>query len=421
MSRRPLLDLTDPYFANSYSNEVVAIQMEASLMREVVASQMASERQYRNTIAVRNASVPPEDRFGFACELYAPGTHEELRGGQPIYYPTPGSIGIGVLDVYQSLESLCGVCDVLDSVVQEMTWVHRLPAGTVMTAMKTVVLQQALIEWRLLLEEEDLTEELSKKAADEISRRPYANNFIIDDPFAMDLVIDDLRTQFDYEAETSRKTPKPGAPAAKKKSGAAASGKDAPSAEEKAPALVYEEPNHPNSMMQAHMNAIEAVLLRKKLLDSIYETDVVHLAYRAQAAAYKKDLKAETPIPIEFVHASDVESSGRAKQVTAEVSSLGACVCVLCSVTKVTCMPPSRCRRRRCLASAPTLRRGSRCSSLTCSSRASTSRRNKGSRRRYTIRSSSSARPCACRSSSAAWSPLPSSTTRARSTGAWSR
>ena len=55
------------------------------------------------------------------------------------------------------------------------------------------------------VEEEDMTEELSKKTGDEISRRPYANNFVIDDPFAMDGILEQVQAQFDYEAEQEEK------------------------------------------------------------------------------------------------------------------------------------------------------------------------------------------------------------------------
>ena len=79
-------------------------------------------------------------------------------------------------------------------------------------------------------------------------------------------------------------------------------------------------------MTQAYMNGIEAVLLRKRLLETIYETEIVQVAYRAQASAYNRDIKPENPVPIEFVHPSDVEGgSGRGKAVPLdEVSSLGA-------------------------------------------------------------------------------------------------
>ena len=40
MARRPVLDLTQSYFSESYSTEIVAVQLEASLMRECLAGQM---------------------------------------------------------------------------------------------------------------------------------------------------------------------------------------------------------------------------------------------------------------------------------------------------------------------------------------------------------------------------------------------
>ena len=57
-----------------------------------------------------------EERRGFPCPLFQAGTYEELRGGQAVYYPTPASHGIGILDIYLSLESLVGVCDVLEGI-----------------------------------------------------------------------------------------------------------------------------------------------------------------------------------------------------------------------------------------------------------------------------------------------------------------
>jgi len=73
MARRPLLDLKMKYLSDSYASEVVAVQLEASLMREVLSAQMLSERQYRNTIAVRRApSLPPRPPFPRASCLEPP-------------------------------------------------------------------------------------------------------------------------------------------------------------------------------------------------------------------------------------------------------------------------------------------------------------------------------------------------------------
>ena len=206
MARRPVLDLNLPYLSDSYASEVVAVQLEATLLREILSAQTLEERLYRNTIAVRHAQLLDQERIGFPGAVFQPVTNDHLRGGQPIYYPTPGSLGVAVLDVYHSLESVAGVQDVLKAVLKEMVFIHRLQPGAMLTAMKTVVLQQALIEWRLLMEEEDMTEELSKKTGDEISRRPYANNFVIDDPFAIDDILDQVQAQFEYEAEQEEKT-----------------------------------------------------------------------------------------------------------------------------------------------------------------------------------------------------------------------
>jgi hypothetical protein len=320
-----VLDLNLHYLSDSYASEVVAVQLEASLLREILSAQTSEERLYRNTISVRHAELTDQERIGFPSAVYQPVTNDHLRGGQPIYYPTPGSQGVAVLDLYHSLESVAGVQDVLKAVLKEMVFVHRLQPGAMLTAMKTVVLQQALIEWRLLMEEEDMTEELSKKTGDEISRRPYANNFVIDDPFAIDGILDQVQAQFEYEAEQQEKTKQ----ATKKKPGQP--GKPAGKGGEEAvvqaePRFVFNERPHPCAMTQAHMNGIEAVLLRLRLMETIYETEIVHAAYRAQAAAYNRDIKPENPVPIDFTQAFDAEAgSGRGKATPLdEVSSLGA-------------------------------------------------------------------------------------------------
>jgi len=109
-----------------------------------------------------------------------------------------------------------------------------------------------------------------------------ANSFIVDDPFEMDLILDQVIVLFDYEAELAEKKTGGGA---KKKT--AAGGGKAAEADKKVevvePKLVYNELLHPNSMTQAYMNAIEAVLIRRKLLESIYESEIAHAAYRGQA------------------------------------------------------------------------------------------------------------------------------------------
>ena len=133
IARRPVLDLSMLYLSDSYASEVVAVQMEASLVREVLSAQTVEERQYRNTIAVRHAELPDEERIGFPGAVFQPVTNDDLRGGQPIYYPTPGSIGVAVLDLYHSLESVAGVGDTLAAVLKEMVFIHRLQPGAMLT------------------------------------------------------------------------------------------------------------------------------------------------------------------------------------------------------------------------------------------------------------------------------------------------
>ena len=45
MARRPLLDLEAPYFAESYSSEIIALELQYSLFREVINAQIVEEKR----------------------------------------------------------------------------------------------------------------------------------------------------------------------------------------------------------------------------------------------------------------------------------------------------------------------------------------------------------------------------------------
>jgi len=310
MARRPLLDLELPYMVESYSNETVAVQMEASLLREMLIAQMGEERLYRNTIAARSSSRPKDRLHGFPPELFQPVTHEHLLCDLGTIFPTPGSYGVAILDLYSSLDSLLGFNDVLNAVVNEMVFVHKLKPGSSTAAMRTAILQQGLIEWRLLLEEEDLAEEIRKKSAGP-GNRPYANSFVIDDPFAVEEIIDDVVLGRRKETESSAKKKEP----VKKPDP-----KRAVVPEER---LLFEEDAHENPQLQVHLDAIEAVILRKKLLDYSYETEILQLAYKGQAETYGKEAGRQPP-PLDFAHPSDVSGGSRMRAPPDEVSSMGA-------------------------------------------------------------------------------------------------
>ena len=108
-----------------------SLQMEAQLLREMLVAQMSEERMYRNSVAARNSATPPEERFGFPCELHQAVTHEYLLGGLPLVEVLPGAVPVGVLDLYQSLSALVSLQDVVRSVVQVLA---VLPAPSVQSA-----------------------------------------------------------------------------------------------------------------------------------------------------------------------------------------------------------------------------------------------------------------------------------------------
>lgn len=313
LSQRPLFDLTKPYFTESYKAEISMLNLQGSLLRDVLTGQMLEERMYRNTTIVRNHAIPVQERYGFPEEVYQPSTHDELLGGCAPYTAVPGGYSTGALDLYCSVGGLCNVLDVFRSVTKEMCFVHDLcPARGVssMTSMATAVLQQGLIEWKLLMEEEDMTEDIGKRFG-MIGRRPYANSFLIDDPFAVEKVIDELEKQLNFDAEEEAR--RKGAINAKGKAG------------RKAPAdvkTVFDELQHPDCSLQAYLNVLEGILNRRELLDAIYETEVLRAAYHRQAEHYSRDISKTGMPALDFGNAGN-ETSAR-KQRTEETSALGA-------------------------------------------------------------------------------------------------
>jgi len=311
IAQRPLVDLTKPYFAESYRGHTTALQLQGTLLRDVITGQMLEERMYRNTTVVRNHGIPVLDRYGFPEEVYQPATHDELLGGCQPYTCVPGGLPSGALDLFQSVGGIGSVMDVMRSVTGELCFVHDLGAGRgsagAVTALRTAVTQQALVEWRLLMEEEDLTEDMGKKFG-MIGRRPYANSFLIDDPFAVEKVIDQSETQiaFDQEDEQRRKR----VSAEKGKHGRK------PVADVK---TLLDEMQHLDPMVQAHLNVIEGVLSRKQILDAVYETEVLKGAYYTQAALYQRDVSKAGLPPMDL---GGTEAAR--KQRTDETSALGA-------------------------------------------------------------------------------------------------
>lgn len=311
IAQRPLFDLKKQYFTDSYKAEISCLELQGTFLRDVLTGQMLEERMYRNTTVVRNHTIPVAERYGFPEEVYQPSTHDEYLGGCAPYTCVPGGYSSGALDLYQSVGGLANVLDVLRSVTREMFFVHELkPSKSVsaMTSMATAVLQQGIIEWKLLVEEEDMTEDMGKKFG-MIGRRPYANSFLVDDPFALEKVIDEIDKQLIVDAEEDAR-----------RKATSGKGKAGRKGAQEAKTL-FDESQHPDTMLQAHLNVLEGVLNRKEVLEAIYETEVMRQAYYKQAELYSRDISKSGMPALDFGTAG--QDVGR-KQRTDEQSALGA-------------------------------------------------------------------------------------------------
>jgi len=151
------IDMNAKYFSESYAQAIIAMELNHSLLRSVISHNLNKEREYVHQIyADFNPSKKPVTSL--APERIIEDSDMQRR-------LSPASHRIGFLDIYRSLENIIEVYQTIDASVRDFC--HSLQMdqniATRMTA-RRVFLQQALIEWKLLSEEEKIAQRLHIQA-----------------------------------------------------------------------------------------------------------------------------------------------------------------------------------------------------------------------------------------------------------------
>jgi hypothetical protein len=183
-TRRPLLDLKAAYFTEAYVSASMRLQLEHDLTQHVLHAQLHAEREYRNSILERHGQsrIWPPPRIGsfppYAVHKAAP--LPQLAQGC-MYSVAEGHDAIGVIDIYASLGCIGAIADALDRAVSEIAAVNDVRGGVLLTDTHQCVLQQVMVDWRLMVEEESMWRSMS---ADTSEVAAVGQHVLADDPFA---------------------------------------------------------------------------------------------------------------------------------------------------------------------------------------------------------------------------------------------
>jgi len=300
IAKRPCLDLNGSYPCESYSAEIVALQLEDRLLRDVLKCTIQDERAYRNFIHSRVHESA--EMIGFPEALYeTPAMGHANIGGVPGMTagglpngrdrgaaPTNGLPPIvcpvtqehyAPLDVFLSLGRAASIGQLVDSVVSELCAFHHLAGPVLISSLRIAVLQQCIVEWRLLVESDAMLSD-AQHAATVVGRAASSGNRstettapppwavdtqLGDDPFALDLMLQDLCKEMNKTAGQLRVQ-------ATKKSEEA------------------ETPLHlSQGELNLYLNTWSVMYVRKQLLDLVNETEVLQGIYKAQAEKFCED------------------------------------------------------------------------------------------------------------------------------------
>lgn len=263
MIRRPTLDLTSDYFTKNYASEIMALELQYSLLRDIISHQIEREREY-SRLVFESQQTDETDHDQSAID--------QTRLGHPIHVIEesslrtalfPGSTRTGFLDFYSSLSNIVIVHHLLENAYRDIKESFEINNPSVTVALKRTILQQALVEWKLLSEEDMIQKTIRLNMTED--RRVFEERIIMEDAEELWHIALSAMEQRDDE-DKSKGT----------KSLVNSSGK-----------LSGTVPRDLTST-QVLCNAIEMILLWKNLVDQLYETDVLcnlHLKQAASVAA----------------------------------------------------------------------------------------------------------------------------------------
>eukprot|EP01012_Entosiphon_sulcatum_P031854 TRINITY_DN40584_c0_g1_i1.p1 TRINITY_DN40584_c0_g1~~TRINITY_DN40584_c0_g1_i1.p1 ORF type:complete len:2384 (-),score=596.24 TRINITY_DN40584_c0_g1_i1:67-7218(-) len=313
VSLRPLLDTEAPYFASSYSSEIVSLELQYSLLRDVINAQISEERR-----AMQQISKGLGNHRDFSTVVGFPeSSMQDTRLVMPLF---PGSSVINIMDFYSSLGQICQLTVLLDENAEAICNRFQVENSQVVTNIKRAVLQHAMVEWRLLQEEEKIQRQMQMQFAEELEEHSLLSDVSTIDRLAVDLSQDNptnlLRRVAMPTAQTTA-TPSTLAVPTSETGESAGGSSDEPfsksydeatsEANEEDASRVFhrtigglDSRDQQAYLFQIYLNVIDCIATRRSLLDNMYETEILYNIHRKQGKQMGVNVKRFNFEPIDF-------------------------------------------------------------------------------------------------------------------------
>ncbi|KAF0971896.1 hypothetical protein FDP41_009592 [Naegleria fowleri] len=182
MKKTPKFNLESHYFSESYASEIICLELYHSLLKDILKEQIRDEKDYLSFIY--EAIDPSTERSGFPDNV----TLDNFAQTELF----PGSSKVGFLDFYTSTSIIGRIHEHLEKAVNNITNSFKFKNVLSLNAVRRSVLQQLIVEWKLIAKEEKIQKAIKSKLSEERSAIEDTN--ILEDPneliFLLNTVID---------------------------------------------------------------------------------------------------------------------------------------------------------------------------------------------------------------------------------------
>ncbi|KAL9648533.1 hypothetical protein ABK040_012647 [Willaertia magna] len=171
MHKTPKLNMEAHYFSESYASEIICLELYHSLLRDIIKDQMKDEKEFLNSIhksldktKSETSGIPDntiDDKY-LQIELF------------------PGSYRTSILDFYTSLSIIGRLHEMVESSVNEIINGFKFSNVLAVNAIRRTILQQSIVEWKLLTKEEKVQKTVQQRLVEE--RIAVEDNIIMEDP-----------------------------------------------------------------------------------------------------------------------------------------------------------------------------------------------------------------------------------------------
>ena len=261
----PQYDLTDHYFSASYTREVINLELIHAIMREIISVQVLVERRVLQQVYGRGAGRATADDlppfYGFP--------ERPIQDSRLFTALMPGTSVVNVLDLYGSLGLVRHVPAVMSRTVTALCERFNITSVAGVHYLKKAVLEEMLVQWRLLGEDEKLAHSLQTTNANSqpLSADDTDAFHALNDVEGLDVIVQEICAEADSPSQKSSFV------------GTAGQGSGASEGSRK-----FEIPlPEPSPAFRVYMNCLDVYHVRAELMASLYDTEILYNVHRRQA------------------------------------------------------------------------------------------------------------------------------------------